>query len=70
MTCSHDFIEREIAVTADGYCPLCMSVEIGRLRAALIDIGDLADTALQGVSILHAVTLRDVIFRCAEAIAP
>jgi hypothetical protein len=30
--CPHDFIEREIAVTADGYCPLCMQAEIERLR--------------------------------------
>ncbi len=35
MTCTHTLPEREIAITADGYCPLCMADEIKRLRAAL-----------------------------------
>jgi hypothetical protein len=34
MSCAHDITEREVAV-ADGYCPLCMAVELGWLRAAL-----------------------------------
>jgi hypothetical protein len=32
VNCPHNFDEREIAVTADGYCPLCMAAEIKRLR--------------------------------------
>jgi hypothetical protein len=24
MNCTHDLTEREMAVTAEGYCPLCM----------------------------------------------
>lgn len=33
--CGHDINEREVAVTADGMCPLCMTAEIERLRAAI-----------------------------------
>ena len=35
MGCTHDITEREVAVTADGYCPLCMADEIERLRSDL-----------------------------------
>ena len=45
------------------------AVEI-RLRAALLDIGDLADKTLEGEAILDRVVLRDIIFRCADALAP
>jgi hypothetical protein len=31
--CPHDFTERETAVIADGYCPLCMAAELEQLRA-------------------------------------
>jgi hypothetical protein len=33
--CPHDITERDVAVSADGYCPLCMADEIERLRAEL-----------------------------------
>ena len=45
------------------------AVEI-RLRAALLDIGDLADKTLRGEAILDRVVLRDIVFRCADALAP
>lgn len=32
MACTHDITEREVAVTADGYCPLCQASEIKKLR--------------------------------------
>jgi len=32
MECSHDLTEREIAVTADGMCPLCMKKKIDELE--------------------------------------
>lgn len=35
VRCEHDLNAREVAVTADGYCPLCMDAEIDRLRTAL-----------------------------------
>ena len=37
MNCEHDINAREVAVVADGYCPLCMEVEIDRMRALLIE---------------------------------
>ena len=41
------------------------------LRSALRDIGDLADETLQRDSaILDRVALRDIVFRCADALAP
>jgi len=35
MTCPHDFTERETAVTADGYCPLCLAADNERLRGII-----------------------------------
>jgi hypothetical protein len=35
MTCAHDDNAREMAVMADGYCPLCMAAEIALLRKVL-----------------------------------
>jgi hypothetical protein len=43
-TCTHDFTEREIAVTADGYCPLCMAAEIERLQTELASLRDLVES--------------------------
>ncbi len=34
MSCPHDFVERETAVTADGYCPLCLAA----LKAELVEL--------------------------------
>ena len=31
VTCPHDIVERDIAVSADGSCPLCQAGEITRL---------------------------------------
>lgn len=31
MACEHDINAREVAVVADGYCPLCMAADIERL---------------------------------------
>lgn len=45
MSCTHDINERETAVTADGYCPLCMSAEIDRLKAELNEADDLLQVA-------------------------
>ena len=33
MSCPHDITERDVAVSADGYCPLCMAAELATLRA-------------------------------------
>ena len=33
MECKHDLVEREIAVTLDGMCPLCMKKKIEELEA-------------------------------------
>jgi hypothetical protein len=35
MTCPHDITERDVAVSADGYCPLCQAIEIKQLKATL-----------------------------------
>lgn len=35
MTCPHDITERDVAVTADGMCPLCQARTIEHLRAML-----------------------------------
>ena len=37
MTCPHDINEREVAVAADGYCPLCMAQENEKLRSLLTE---------------------------------
>ena len=42
IECPHDFLERETAVTADGYCPLCLAALNTELLAALEKIVDLA----------------------------
>ena len=39
------------------------------MKAALLDIGDLANKTLGGEGIFDRVALRDIIFRCAEALA-
>jgi hypothetical protein len=31
VTCPHDIAERDIAVSADGYCPLCQAAKLKRL---------------------------------------
>ena len=28
MTCTHDIVERDVAVTADGLCPLCLQADL------------------------------------------
>jgi len=33
MTCTHDIADQEIAVMADGYCPLCLAAKIERVTA-------------------------------------
>jgi predicted DsbA family dithiol-disulfide isomerase len=35
MECTHDIVEREIAVTSDGMCPLCMRKRIEELEERL-----------------------------------
>jgi len=47
MTCTHDIVERDIAVSADGYCPLCqatqielLSAEVERYKKALAELSD------------------------------
>jgi hypothetical protein len=39
------------------------------MRAALLDIGDLANKTLEGEAIFDRIALRDIILRCAEALA-
>jgi hypothetical protein len=39
------------------------------MKAALLDIGDLADKTLAGELIINPIALRDIIFRCAAALA-
>lgn len=36
MACIHDRDEQETAVSADGYCPLCLATENERLRECAI----------------------------------
>ena len=44
MACPHDITERDVAVSADGYCPLCQAVELERLRMAIRwALGEAAD---------------------------
>jgi len=43
VTCTHDFIEREGAVLADGYCPLCQAAEIERLREQVETLRELRE---------------------------
>lgn len=40
IDCIHDLTERETAVTADGYCPLCMAKRIAELEVQLKDAED------------------------------
>ena len=40
MACTHDITDRDVAVSADGMCPICQMEEIERLRNALIQIAD------------------------------
>jgi hypothetical protein len=44
---------------------------IAALRATILDIGDLADKATHGggTTFLYGVTLRDIIFRCADVLS-
>lgn len=35
MACDHDLDERELAVAADGYCPICMGLEMDQMRRSL-----------------------------------
>ena len=35
MECKHNLMERELAVTADGHCPLCLLKRIGELEKKL-----------------------------------
>jgi hypothetical protein len=47
------------------------AMAIAALREALLDIGNLADKTLQdGENLFDRVVLRDIIFRCAQVIAP
>ncbi len=34
-TCEHDISEQDVAAQADGLCPLCLSAQNEKLRAAL-----------------------------------
>lgn len=46
-----------------------LEAEIAALRSALIDIGDFAQkTISDGEPIFDRIVLRDIIFRCADAI--
>jgi hypothetical protein len=33
MMCNHSISDQDIAIIADGMCPLCQAIEIERLRA-------------------------------------
>lgn len=63
MTCHHDDHAREMAVLADGYCPLCMATEVERLRAVILNIQSLAE---QGFPI----DARRLATRCRRALGP
>jgi hypothetical protein len=53
--CPHDFIERETAVTADGYCPLCMATELTQLRERLATCRELREYDRKEIHRLRAV---------------
>lgn len=38
MTCKHEIWEKDTAVDADGFCPLCMAVKLAKYRKALEEI--------------------------------
>lgn len=40
MPCTHDIIDRDVAISADGMCPICQMEEIGRYQNALREIAD------------------------------
>jgi hypothetical protein len=42
MMCNHNISDQDIAMIADGLCPLCLQAEIERLRAALEPFADYA----------------------------
>ena len=54
MGCTHDITEREVVVTADGYCPLCMAAEIEQLRADKTAISQTASDFLHEIERLRA----------------
>lgn len=33
--CNHELWQRDVAVSADGYCPICMASRIGELEKLL-----------------------------------
>ena len=35
MTCTHEAHEKDVAVDADGYCPLCLAAELEATKAKL-----------------------------------
>jgi len=35
VACTHDITERDVAVSADGYCPLCLAADNTNLRELL-----------------------------------
>jgi hypothetical protein len=39
VTCPHDIVERDIAVSADGYCPLCQTLRRAFVAAAILSMG-------------------------------
>lgn len=49
MNCTHDISEREVATAADGLCPLCLEVEVGRLLDALTRLKFDLDETLKAV---------------------
>jgi hypothetical protein len=50
MTCPHEFIDQELAIVADGLCPLC-------LQGRIVDLTLEADAAVQNME-RHRIALR------------
>lgn len=48
MVCHHDIAEMEVAIVADGYCPICSAAKLRIAMNALKTIDDIAVSHRRG----------------------
>ena len=73
MTCNHDLTEREVAVAADGYCPLCQATELTRLQQSNAELVEalktiVANTESDAIPHRDYADLAKAICECATAV--
>lgn len=50
MICNHDFSEQDIAVGADGMCPLCLAADNAALRERIEKMRDASEKMLRALN--------------------